>query len=186
MSVLSKEQILKYLEILSDEIGKEDLKGEILVFGGAAMVLAFNARPSTKDIDAIFQPKKRIYELSNRIAGEYNLPEGWLNDSVKGFIANDSFGQQLLIKYDHLSVYVPEPEYLLAMKSISMRIGVESSDIDDVKFLINHLRLRQLEDILDIVKKYYPKNQIPQKTFYALEEIFQNILDDKLNSKNGN
>lgn len=58
MSVLSKEQILKYLEILSDEIGKEDLKGEILVFGGAAMVLAFNARPSTKDIDAIFQPKK--------------------------------------------------------------------------------------------------------------------------------
>lgn len=182
MTVLSKEQILKYLGILSDEIGKENLKGEILVFGGAAMVLAFNARPSTKDVDAIFQPKKRIYELSKKIAREYDLPEGWLNDSVKGFIANDSFGH----KYDHLSVYMPEPEYLLAMKSISMRIGVESSDISDIKFLINYLRLRQLEDILDIVKKYYPKNQIPQKTYYALEEIFQSILDDTSNSKIGN
>ena len=178
MSLLSKEQILKYLKRLSDESGKENLKCEVLVIGGAAMVLAFNARPSTKDVDAIFQPKNRIYELSKKIACEYDLPEGWLNDSVKGFIANDSFGQRLLIQYDHLSIYMPEPEYLLAMKSISMRIGVESSDIDDIRFLINHLKLRQLEDILDIVRKYYPRNQIPQKTYYALEEIFQSILDN--------
>ncbi|MCK4763911.1 MAG: hypothetical protein KAW12_17045 [Candidatus Aminicenantes bacterium] len=179
MKSLSKEKILKYLEELSVEIGKEDLKGEILLFGGAAMVLAFNARPSTKDVDAIFQPKIKIYELSKRIAERHNLPEDWLNDSVKGFIRTDSFTYKLLVRFENLSVYVPEPEYLLAMKSISMRIGIESSDIDDVKYLIDYLELDTLDDIFDIIQKYYPKSQIPQKTYYAIEEIFQEILSGR-------
>jgi hypothetical protein len=173
---LSKTNILRYLQELSEEMGKENLKGEILLFGGAAMVLAFDARPSTKDVDAIFQPKSKIYELSKKIAARHDLPADWLNDSVKGFIRNDSFDYNLLIRFDNLSVYVPEPEYLLAMKSISMRIGIESSDIDDIKYLIEHLKLEKLADIFEIIKKYYPQDQIPQKTYYAVEEIFQNIL----------
>jgi hypothetical protein len=130
-------------------------------------------------VDAIFQPKSKIYELSKKIAHKHDLPEGWLNDSVNGFISSDSFNQKLLIKFNNLSVYLPEPEYLLAMKSISMRIGVESSDIADIKYLIKHLKLKKLEDIFDIIKKYYPQNQIPLKTYYALEEIFQKVLDDE-------
>ncbi len=180
MITLSKENILKYLQELSEEMGKEGLKGEILVFGGAAMVLAFNARPSTKDVDAIFQPKSKIYEVSQRIAQRHGLSEDWLNDSVKGFIRSDLFDYTLFIRYENLSVYIPEPEYLLAMKSISMRIGVESSDIDDVRYLINHLELKRLDDIFDIIKKYYPREQIPQKTYYAIEEILQKILEDKM------
>jgi hypothetical protein len=179
MNPLAKEEILKYLQELSDELSKENLKGEILVFGGAAMVLAFNARPSTKDVDALFQPKTKIYELSKIIAARHHLPDDWLNDSVKGFIRTDSFDYKLIIRFNNLSVYVPEPEYLLAMKSISMRLGIESSDVDDVKYLIDYLRLEKLTDIFDIIKKYYPLNQIPQKTYYAIEEILQQIVDHK-------
>ncbi|MCP5046191.1 MAG: hypothetical protein GY940_03405 [bacterium] len=176
MKILSKEDILQYLQELSDEMGKEGLKGEILVFGGAAMVLAFNARPSTRDVDAIFQPKSKIYELSKKIAERHQLPGDWLNDSVKGFVRSNSFDYELLIRHQNLSVYIPEPEYLLAMKSISMRIGIESSDIDDIKFLVSRLKLEKIDDIFKIIKKYYPRNQIPQKTYYAIEEIFQDIL----------
>jgi hypothetical protein len=179
MNTLSKENILKYLEELSEEIGKEGLKGEILVFGGAAMILAFNARPSTKDVDAIFQPKSKIYELSKKIAERHRLPENWLNDSVKGFIRSDLFDYKLFIRFENLSVYIPEPEYLLAMKSISMRIGVESSDINDIKYLIKHLKLKKTDDIFSIIKKYYPQDQIPQKTYYAMEEILQEIVKGK-------
>ena len=64
------------------------------------------------------------------------------------------------------------------MKSISMRIGVESSDIDDIKYLIKHLKLKNTDDIFDIIKKYYPRDQIPQKTYYAMEEILQEIVKD--------
>ncbi len=86
---------------------------------------------------------------------------------------------KLLFRFDHLSVYLPEPEYLLAMKSISMRIGVESADVDDVKYLIDFLKLEKIDDVFDIIKKYYPHNQIPQKTYYAIEEILQKILNNK-------
>lgn len=176
MNTISEKEILKYLKELSNKLGEKNLKGEILLFGGAAMVLAFNARPSTKDVDAIFHPKKEIYEISKEIARKYKLPEEWLNDSVKGFIKNTTFKQNFFIRFDNLSVFLPEPQYLLAMKCIAMRIGVESSDIDDIKFLIDHLKLKKTDDVFKIIRKYYPKNQIPQKTFYAIDEILQNIL----------
>jgi hypothetical protein len=176
MTTLSKKQILHYLEELSVEMEKKNLKGEILLFGGAAMVLAFNTRSSTKDVDAIFRPKKEIYAISKEIADRYQLPEGWLNDSVKGFVTSDSFQQNLFIRYKNLSVYTPEPQYLLAMKCMSMRIGAESSDIDDIKTLLKHLKIKKAEDVFDLIEKYYPQNQIPQKTFYAIDEILKKLI----------
>ena len=176
MTTLSKKQILQYLEELSAAMERQNLKGEILLFGGAAMVLAFNARPSTRDVDAIFRPKKEIYAISKEIAGKHHLAEGWLNDSVKGFIMSDSFKQNLFIRYNNLSVYTPEPQYLLAMKCISMRIGVESSDIDDIKTLLKYLKIKKAEDAFRLIEKYYPQNKIPQKTFYVMDEILKNLI----------
>ena len=46
--MLSKDNILKYLEILNNKLKERNIKGEILIFGGSAMVLLFNSRPSTK------------------------------------------------------------------------------------------------------------------------------------------
>jgi len=176
MTTLSKKQILRYLEELSAELEKQNLKGEILLFGGAAMVLAFNARTSTKDVDAIFRPKKEIYAISEKIARKHHLPAGWLNDSVKGFITSDSFKQNLFIRHKNLAVYTPEPQYLLAMKCMSMRIGLESSDIDDIKTLVKHLQIKKTEDIFQLLENYYPQNKIPQKTFYALDEILKKLI----------
>jgi methylmalonyl-CoA mutase cobalamin-binding subunit len=56
------------LKLLSQELEKRELKGEILIVGGSAMVIAFKARIATKDIDAIFEPKSKIYEISKNIA----------------------------------------------------------------------------------------------------------------------
>ena len=51
------------------------------------MVLAFNARLSTKDVDGVFRPAEPIRELARRIAEEQHLPVHWLNDGVKGFVS---------------------------------------------------------------------------------------------------
>ena len=73
-SVLSKEQILGGLRALSDELGKEGMTGEICLFGGTVMVLAFAARVATKDVDALFQPTQPIREIARRIASDQKLP----------------------------------------------------------------------------------------------------------------
>jgi hypothetical protein len=40
-STLSRDAILRALAALSDELGKQGITGEICLFGGAVMVLAF-------------------------------------------------------------------------------------------------------------------------------------------------
>jgi hypothetical protein len=64
---LTREQIVAALHALSAELGKQSITGEICLFGGTVMVLAFTARLTTKDVDAIFQPAQVIRELSSRI-----------------------------------------------------------------------------------------------------------------------
>ena len=58
------------------------------MFGGTVMVLAFTARLTTKDVDALFQPTQTIRELARRIAEEQQLPADWLNDGVKSFVSS--------------------------------------------------------------------------------------------------
>ena len=67
-------------------------------------------------------------------------------------------------------VTVPEPDYLLAMKILALRPGTE--DEDDAKFLIGHLKLDAIEDVLEIVANYYPKKQVKAETRAWLEEYF--------------
>jgi hypothetical protein len=86
-SALSREQILRALQSLSDQLGQQGITGEVCLFGGTVMVLAFTARLTTKDVDAIFQPSQVIRQLARRIAEDLHLPDDWLNDGVKGFVS---------------------------------------------------------------------------------------------------
>ena len=75
------------------------------------------------------------------------------------------------IEREHLRVFVARPEYLLAMKCVSMRLGEEFQDLDDVRFLLRYLNLDSVEAALDTVRRYFDDEQIPPKTRFALEEL---------------
>jgi hypothetical protein len=169
---MEQKDIEKYLSRLSDVLGRRNIVGEIVLFGGAAMVLAHKARVSTKDVDAVFVPKTDVYAAAADVTREYGAPEGWLNDAVKGFLS-DKAETRPLLDLTHLKVFVAAPEYLLAMKCMSMRIGKDETDIRDIRFLMRHLGLRRADAVLDIVEKYYPRNRIQPKTRFAVEELCQ-------------
>ena len=59
------------------------------------------------------------------------------------------------------------------MKCLAMRLGVGFHDEDDVRFLLRCLDLRDYDKALEIITRYYPKERIPQKTLYALEELLE-------------
>src|SRR2546428_1768152 len=110
-SALSREQILCALQSLSDELGKRGITGEVCLFGGTVMVLAFTARLTTKDVDAIFQPAQVIRQLARRIAEDLHLPADWLNDGVKGFVsARHETTTGNLPQFPHLRLTMPVPE----------------------------------------------------------------------------
>lgn len=141
------------------------------------MVLAFAARISTKDVDALFQPTTLIRDLAKRVGGEQSLPTDWLNDGVKGFVsAKHETTPGNLPQFPHLRLTMPVPEYLLAMKCMAARLGGstgESSDVADITFLLRHLNLKSAPAALEIVALYYPANRIPVKTQYLVEGLFE-------------
>jgi hypothetical protein len=175
-SALTREAILNALGLLSDELSKEAVVGEVCLFGGTVMVLAFTARLATKDVDALFQPAQSIRVAARRVAEEQKLPTDWLNDGVKGFVsARHETTTGNLPQFSHLRLTMPVPEYLLAMKCMAARLGTitgEGSDVPDIIFLIRHLNLKTAKSVLDIVGQYYPANRIAVKTQYLIEGLF--------------
>ncbi len=176
-SALTREAIVAAFAALSDELGKRGVTGEICLFGGTAMVLAFNARLSTKDVDALFQPTAIIRELARQIAEAHDLSADWLNDGVKGFLSErHETTPGGLPQFQHLRLTMPVPEYLLAMKCMAARLGVnpgEPSDVADIAFLIRHLKLGSPDSVLETVSHYYPANQIPVKAQFLVEGLFE-------------
>jgi biotin carboxylase len=146
------------------------VSGELFVVGGAVMCLAYAARESTRDVDALFRPASKVRAAAARIAARAGVDANWLNDGVKGFLSENAAFNSFL-ELSHLRVMVAQPEYMLAMKCLSMRIGEEFHDEDDVRYLLRHLGVESYEAALEIIGRFYPVERFPQKTLYALEEL---------------
>jgi predicted nucleotidyltransferase len=167
---LSKPDILKLFELLNEELAITDTHGELYLVGGAVMCLAMDARAATRDVDAWFQPVGRIREAAARVAHRASVPDHWLNDAVKAWLSPRGTFDRFLER-SHLQVYVAQPEYLLAMKCLAMRLGEEFHDLDDVRYLLRYLNLTLAADALAVVAQYFEESQIPVKTRLALEEL---------------
>jgi len=167
---LTQVDLRRLFELLNEELRRSGIDGELFLVGGAVMCLAYAARPSTQDVEAVFRPPIPVREAAARVATRAKLKADWLNDGVKGFLsAQGDFAPYL--ELDHLRIMVAQPEYLLAMKCLAMRIGPEFHDEDDVRYLLRLLEVNSYQDALDIIAKYYPLERYPQKTLYALEEL---------------
>lgn len=166
---MTSEEIEQYLSELNDELVVQEVKGEICLYGGAVMCLAFKARPATKDIDAIFEPVREIRRAAAKVAERHNLTVGWLNFAVRIFVVEHE--KRVLFDFSNLKVFVPESDYLLAMKILAAR--ADTSDLDDIRFLISDLQIETVEQAVEIVQNYYPKKEIKPETRFLLEEILE-------------
>ncbi|MEO7674788.1 MAG: hypothetical protein ABIU09_12020 [Pyrinomonadaceae bacterium] len=153
---------------IDDELRQMDIKGEVSLYGGAVMVLAFSARISTKDIDAVFEPVKEIGNAAHKIADRHDLNLDWLNHAVRMFVVKHK--RELLFELPNLRVTVPESDYLLAMKILALRPQTE--DENDAIFLIQELELDDKDAVLKIVADYYPRKEVSAKTIVWLDEYF--------------
>lgn len=83
---MNKRDIEKYLRMVGQELQKEGLTFEILLLGGAAMLIEVKNRDSTQDVDTYFLPDfLAITKASAIVAEREGLPDGWLNAAAAGF-----------------------------------------------------------------------------------------------------
>jgi hypothetical protein len=67
---------------LGERLTRRGVVADIYVFGGAAMALAYDARRSTRDIDAVFEPHGIVLDEARNVAKELGLPSWWLNEQA--------------------------------------------------------------------------------------------------------
>jgi hypothetical protein len=167
---LTNRDIRRLPGLLNEELRRTGTEGELFLVGGAVMCLAYDAHPSTQDVDGLFRPARQVREAAVRVPVAAGLEPDWLNDGVKGFLSErGEFA--VFLELDHLRVMVAQPEYLLAMKCLSLRIGAESHDEDDIRYLLRHLGVGSYEQAVAIGTRFYPLERFPQKTLFALGEL---------------
>jgi hypothetical protein len=148
---------------------------KLVVAGGAVMVLRYDARPSTKDVDAVFvEPElaATVRDLAKQVAAELAWPDDWLNDGVKGYLGDDPEEGETLLEAPGISVVAALTEQMLAMKLSAFRDKVDRADAMRL--------LRELsgtsEEVWFRVERYLLAHET--KARYAFEEIWQEVHGD--------
>ena len=156
---------------------------EISIYGGSALLLTFDQRASTRDVDAVFDKDRDfVRRAAAKVAEEFGWSSNWINDGVKGFLsardvqpeAKALFRSYPSVDGAGLRVFLATPSYLFAMKFLAMRVGgVEASqDIDDIRLLGSALGIRTFDEAIAVVSRYYPDGRISPKTQFGMQEIF--------------
>ena len=73
--LLDQKTLRRAFELLAKSLRRRGVVGEVHIFGGAAMVLAFNSRESTRDVDAVFAPDTQVLDAAHEVAVEMRLPK---------------------------------------------------------------------------------------------------------------
>ncbi|NNN20641.1 MAG: hypothetical protein HKL80_01385 [Acidimicrobiales bacterium] len=140
------------------------------------MVLAYNTLRTTKDIDAIFEPKSIAFEIALEIANdsEIKLTDNWLNDAVKlfPFPGNQVDGvAKVLYENNGLTLRVASPKYLFAMKAWSGR----EVDEDDLRILWPLCEFNSASECLDYIEQACSLTIINPRIQYIVEEVAESF-----------
>jgi hypothetical protein len=143
-------------------------EAEIIIVGGASMIMNYSFRDTTTDIDSIIKASSSMKDIINKIGDENGLETGWLNEDFKNTV---SYSYKL-IEYSRfykkfcncLSVRTVSDEYLLAMKVRSARIYKHD-----------------LSDIIGIIKEHQEKGQ--EINFKLLNEAYRKLYDENISEQ---
>jgi hypothetical protein len=165
---MDRGEIIETLTALAGELERRGVSAEMYVVGGAAIALAFDERRATRDIDAVFEPKAIVYEAAATVAEQRDLPAGWLNDAVKGFLAGSDPAAAPILDLPGLRCLTASPETLLALKVLAHRVGEDEADL---RLLAAELGLERAEEVLAIAERTYGDRLDPAARFFV-EQLF--------------
>jgi predicted nucleotidyltransferase len=166
MAIFTRKEISEGIERLGQLAVESGIKIELILVGGALMVLRFRARESTRDVDvAILAPAdaQKVRELARRVAEEHGWPDDWLNDGAKGYLIGLSSGP-IVLSVPGIEVRSPSTEQLLAMKLSAWRDDV---DITDASRLLEEMKGDRDEIWREVEPYLIPGDELKARYAYA-------------------
>lgn len=168
--LLGRAQIEALITELGARCAAKGIHVEMFLVGGAAMALAYSRERTTRDLDAVFEPKTLVYQEARLLADDRGLPPDWLNDGVKGLLPDrPDTGQQVTFASTGISVAVASPEYLFAMKAASAR---QEADSEDLLTLAALLGIAGEEQAFAMIERFYDRSRLSAKSQFFIEAAF--------------
>lgn len=183
---LTKEQLDNIFKELANTL-KKKLKGkkfsyELIIVGGASILLNYSFRMSTIDIDCLDMNDALMNETINAVASKYDLPNGWINTD---FVKTNSYTPKL-IQYstfyksyanNTLIVRTIKDEYLIAMKMVAAR--KYKHDYSDIYGILKENKSLKYEDIITAVTNLYSTIEIVNAEMLGfVKKLFENTSID--------
>ena len=91
----TKENIDTYLKEVAKEYRKQlgkNMPAEMILIGGASVLINYGFRDMTTDIDAVIQAASVMKDVINNVGDRYDLPNGWLNQD---FVRTESYSTKI-------------------------------------------------------------------------------------------
>lgn len=199
----TKENLDGYLKEFSKEFRKMNgtrMPAEIILIGGAAVLINYGFREMTYDMDAIIQASSSMKDAINRVGDRMGLPKGWLNTD---FMKTTSYTPRLIQHSRYyktfsnvLRIRTVSAEYLVAMKLMAGR--QYKNDLSDVVGILLEQQNAEKEISLDSIKRaaeelYDGYENLPETSRTFIEAVYQNpdlsalydkIREDEKQNKN--
>ncbi len=123
----TKENLEYYLKELAKDFKKRGrgTPAEMILVGGASVLINYEFRMASYDIDAAYEAESVMKESINAVGDKFGLPRGWVNDDFK---KTASYTPNIIYHSDYyrtfsnvLKIRTVRSEYLVAMKLVSGR-----------------------------------------------------------------
>jgi len=168
---MDKRELIEALRELDEQLSSPL---DVILIGGAAMILHFGASRATRDIDVLVL-RGDLTELRRAVkvvARDRELPEDWMSDAAKGFadILPPDFYHRLApltFPFRRLRLYALGRPEQVAMKIVALR----EQDLEDLELLLPRLSEEEREVLIAImhhVSRFRP--DWAQKIWYFLRE----------------
>lgn len=173
-----------YLKELSKEFRKLNgsrMPAEIILIGGASVLLNYGFREMTYDMDAIIQASSSMKDAIQRVGDRMGLPYGWLNTD---FMKTSSYTSKLIQHSQYyktfsniIKVRTVSGEYLISMKLMSGR--QYKNDLSDIVGILLEQQNAGRPISLDSIKTaatelYHHYENLPEASRLFIEEVYQN------------
>jgi hypothetical protein len=175
---LTRAMIVRALTRLGELCEEAQSRVEIAIYGGTVMMLAYDCRDATQDIDAIFHPPEVVEPLIQRVAQELGLPADWINNGVSAFVAaREDRVEFAQLQIPGLLITRPSAKYLLAMKCRAGRLPTpfRAGDLADIKFLLRELGLGSMAEVETIMGEFYAAPLLEPGKRWLVEKLLQEV-----------
>jgi hypothetical protein len=183
---MDAETVIRAFEVMGRYLRDRQVLGEVAVYGGSAILLQFDWRKTSEDVDAVVIDGRHESEVKQAVehaADVLGLPRDWLNNWVGMYtrLAEQPDDFKALGTYPTgenpgLRVVAAKPEYLCAMKLKALeRETLDNRDFEDAVGLGAEIGIETADDLTRLYESFFPDEELSPVASTYLPQVAREI-----------